>query len=198
MGTRNLTVVVKDKKIKVAQYGQWDGYPSGVGKDIANFIQKKMDLRKFKKALDNSQFISDEEITALWKKAGADDSGLVNMIVSQKFNHTNPALSRETGASVLEIIQETGGAQLQNSIDFAGDSLFCEWAYVIDLDKKVVEVYQGFNKTPLKKRERFYKYTNPASANGGYYPVKLLAKYPFRSFTVSAMTKLEKSLNNEE
>jgi len=27
MGTRNLTCVMKDGQYKVAQYGQWDGYP---------------------------------------------------------------------------------------------------------------------------------------------------------------------------
>ena len=27
MGTRNLTVVYLDGQYKVAQYGQWDGYP---------------------------------------------------------------------------------------------------------------------------------------------------------------------------
>ena len=40
MGTRNLTLV-KDKegKTKVAQYGQWDGYPEGQGSTILNFIK---------------------------------------------------------------------------------------------------------------------------------------------------------------
>lgn len=38
MGTRNLTVVTVDGTRKVAQYCQWDGYPSGVGKDIAKFL----------------------------------------------------------------------------------------------------------------------------------------------------------------
>jgi len=27
MGTRHLTMVIQNKEPKVAQYGQWDGYP---------------------------------------------------------------------------------------------------------------------------------------------------------------------------
>lgn len=38
MGTRNLIVVIKDKKIKIAQYGNSSGYPESVGLDILNFI----------------------------------------------------------------------------------------------------------------------------------------------------------------
>lgn len=31
MGTRNPTAVVLDGEYKLAQYGQWDGFPSGQG-----------------------------------------------------------------------------------------------------------------------------------------------------------------------
>ena len=40
MGTRNLTMVINQKgEKKVAQYGQWDGYPSGVGVSVLNFLK---------------------------------------------------------------------------------------------------------------------------------------------------------------
>ena len=34
MGTRHLIGVIKDGAYRVAQYGQWDGYPEGVGAEL--------------------------------------------------------------------------------------------------------------------------------------------------------------------
>ena len=41
MGTRHLICVVSDGDYKVAQYGQWDGYPSGQGAAILEFLHKE-------------------------------------------------------------------------------------------------------------------------------------------------------------
>ena len=39
MGTRNLTKVINEQgEVVVAQYGQWDGYPSGQGVNALNAI----------------------------------------------------------------------------------------------------------------------------------------------------------------
>jgi len=40
MGTRHLICVVKGKEYIVAQYGQWDGYPTGQGIGVLNFFKK--------------------------------------------------------------------------------------------------------------------------------------------------------------
>jgi hypothetical protein len=53
MGTRNLTMVISKGEYKIAQYGQWDGYPSGQGSVVLNFLMNlDVDLNKFRDTLD--------------------------------------------------------------------------------------------------------------------------------------------------
>ena len=57
MGTRNYTSVILGGKQVVCQYCQWDGYPSGAGAAILNFL-KGCDLEKLKAALGNTKLIT--------------------------------------------------------------------------------------------------------------------------------------------
>lgn len=153
MGTRHMIGVVLDGEMKVAQYGQWDGYPSGQGVDILNFL-RTADLENFKDQVRKVRFATEEdqaEMDARWAELGA-RGGWVNMEQSEKF-YSNPKyapLSRDVSASVLQMIADGEVEFLVDSSNFPLDSLFCEWAYVVDLDQGSVEVYEGFQKSPPK------------------------------------------------
>jgi hypothetical protein len=73
-----------------------------------------------------------------------------------------PSLSRETSAGILGMIARAGQTKEEDGteteggaggkpkkipvnlqLEFANDTIFCEWAYVIDLDKEVLELYGG-------------------------------------------------------
>jgi hypothetical protein len=151
MGTRNLTCVYKNGEYKVAQYGQWDGYPEGQGITILEFL-KKVKMDEFSKAIDECRWITQEELDKIDKDI---NNGI--LINWQKYY---PELSRDTGGEILELITFKNKRILNNSINFANDSLFCEWAYVVDLDKNTFEVYKGFNKERLSETERFYNAEN--------------------------------------
>jgi hypothetical protein len=176
MGTRHLVAVVAGNEFKVANYGQWDGYPSGQGAEVLNFLlsQKGPD---FKQKVEQVSWINDAQFKKYWVDCGADpDSDMVGMDVSDRFKERFPHLHRDCGAKILGYIQDsTEPLKVSNSINFAADSLFCEWAYVIDLDKNTFEVYKGFNKESLPEGERF-AFLN-AKCDDGYYPVKLVKSY---------------------
>ena len=206
MGTRHLIAVVHNKQIKVAQYGQWDGYLEGQGRVVVEFIQNDLDIEKFRKAVSECQFLSDKEIKETWTECGADpNSELVSMDIADKHTRKYAALSRDTGAKVLSLIQDKGARALMNSIDFAADSLFCEYAYVLDLDTETLEIYRGFNKSPVPAGERFAEvqphvpeHYKTAGKTYEYYPVRLLTTMKFADATVRNLNKLIEKLNKEE
>ena len=187
MGTRNLTAVKLEGKYKVAQYGQWDGYPSEQGKTALEFmrmINKKTQLGHFKNQLNNCRFITES-------KGKSMDKHLQK--VGGELKDVYPLLTRDNGAKVLELIHKCAGDEngiiwIQNEIEFAEDSLLCEWGYVIDFDKNTFEVYKGFNKEPLDKSERFYNKGH--REDNGYYPIKLVKSYDLNKLpTVNRMCK---------
>ena len=66
MGTRNLTMVIADAETKVAQYGQWDGYPEGQGKIALEFL-RGVDLVKFRERLKSIKWLTKEQINEIDK-----------------------------------------------------------------------------------------------------------------------------------
>jgi len=172
MGTRNLTCVVKDGKYVVSSYGQWDGYPSGQGKTILEFLNTKFDLETFKDKLGKSSYGTDEDIQAKWVECGANPNDqFVSIDISKKFGEKYPELSRDTGGKILELIQNSeNGLQTIEYIDFIACGS-CEWAYVIDLDLGTFEVYKN-NNEELTEKDRFFQFQKD-----GDIPAKLVRKY---------------------
>lgn len=63
---------------------------------------------------------------------------------SKPMMHLRPSLARDTGAGILKMIADAEEpVPVQPEVDFIADGLFCEWAYVVDLDVEVFEVYGG-------------------------------------------------------
>ncbi len=192
MGTRNLVMVVKDNETKVAQYGQWDGYPSGVGLGVLAFLSK-IDVAVLKEKLDSFTWLTDEQIEIINK--------------SKDWVSDYPYLSRDASEEVLnaiyfgkmEVKDGIGKRKtidikvigLQNNEDFAKDGLFCEWCYVIDLDKNKLEIYEGLSKEPFENN-RFGVDKN----EDGYYPVQFshsfdLLKLPTQEEFISILEPKE-------
>jgi hypothetical protein len=175
MGTRNLTVVIKDGNVRVAQYCQWDGYPAGQGVAILEFLRDKYDPVTFEANLAKTVPMTSDDISRLWEEEGAVD-GMANMEVSQRFESKYPSLHRNMGGDILLHIQNKAGVPLYLDYDYGYSSLWCEYAYVVDLDRSVFEVYKGFNQTPTVPTDRWYK---PEPDDSGYYGVVKVREYRF-------------------
>ena len=151
---------------------------------------------EFRQKLNNCRFLSDEE---------------VDEVLSQEDKEPPETLMRNIGAGVLRHIMDAEDeVLLSDQYEFAADSLFCEFAYVIDMDNNRVEVYQGFNHSPLDEDERFYHLQFPSTSQGSgmwgeapepkskgsasgseYYPVRHLRTFGFPEFVAASMQALE-------
>ena len=165
MGTRHLTAVFLDGEYKIAQYGQWDGYPRGAGKNCLNFAQSIIEETARKAFADKVRSCS-------WiKQKYIDDK-----TNQEDWQKNYPELSRDTGSDILQLIQKSkSGLKLVNSIDFVADGLMCEWVWVIDLDKSTFEGFRGFNNKPLTPHDRFHflQYDE----NESFYPARLIKEW---------------------
>ncbi|WP_320910257.1 hypothetical protein [Citrobacter farmeri] len=194
MGTRHLTCVVKDGNYKVAQYGQWDGYYSGAGIGILNFLRDQLNREKFLANLaqtfqpDDGQI---ETMNAALKAAGKS--------IAQLY----PSMHRDTGDDILELIQNASEpVPLRVDVGFAADSLFCEYAYVVDFDKNTFEVFEGFNHEPLAEGERFYGVESGEDTShrtDKYYPVRHRKTYQLAALPTNEefLSELEPETEDE-
>ena len=125
MGTRNLTVVIHKNKIKLSQYGQWDGYFSCTGVKFLEFVKdnlqgkshrtgkKTKELRQYQKEwfvekLDCLEDV-DEETLKKYDEI-ADEIGTRNGDIKNTSKYAIPykllfpTLHRDTGVEILNII----------------------------------------------------------------------------------------------
>jgi hypothetical protein len=118
MGTRHFQKVInKEGETKVAQYGQWDGYPEGQGKEILSYL-KTGNLVKYQENLDRIPLINESGEAKL--KALAD-----------KWKEQYPYMSRDCGSKIHKMIED-GEVQFVAHIDEDEANKWCEGFYTID------------------------------------------------------------------
>ena len=140
MGTRNLTVVKDSAGItKIAQYGQWDGYPSYSGAKALDFLRDEILREGLKQRLTLVEFISDEECDTIYKRFETTDWE------NKDFLNAYPGLHRDTGVGILEVVaNSTNTIKTVDNTEFAKDELFCEGVYEVDLSRdKFITTYGG-------------------------------------------------------
>lgn len=158
MGTRGLHKVIKDGKVVVAQYSQWDNYIEGQGVEALNFfrqIVKDEDSKKrFRDNLDRVRVADNpfdhEEFARVFGKGGVAEqekwsSHKESVFLDEQF----PGLSRNTGAQIFERILNLRESEVLLhclNTEFEEDTLFCEGVSCIDTDNwKFSWVAPGYN-----------------------------------------------------
>ena len=156
MGTRHLTVVIKDNEIKLSQYGQWDGYFTCTGVKFLEFVKENLQskskkkqqyrIKTFGEKIDTLQKVDEktwQEVIAIKNKYGFDNT-LNKSQFAIPFDIMFPQFSRDTGVEILDIINRIQSYMFNSSYKFPVildfDRVGCtEFVNVINLDTE--EIY---------------------------------------------------------
>jgi len=159
MSTRGTIGFVINGEEKLG-YNHMDSYPSGMGVEVLAFL-REVPLEKMKEKASALQVVDDdvpatrEQILAL-RETTSWNVNQYSMAGPQPedVSPTSPDGLPDTNVGWYNLLRATQGdlkaileaGYMEDGHLFPLDSLFCEWAYVIDLDAEVLEVYEGFQK----------------------------------------------------
>jgi len=152
-------------------YNHSDSYPDGLGEDVVAAVREVKDWDKFKENYAKLKWVSrdykpsEEEIEANSRHADL-------RVSEQKLTDVYCLLRNIQGADQIPLIDRGEVTLMIDNKDFIKDSLFCEYAYVLDLDNMMLEFYEGYQRVK-QPGNRFKK-----APKSEYYPCKLVAKFP--------------------
>lgn len=167
MGTRGCYGFYKNGITK-ATYNHFDSYPSVLGENILDFAGNTS-LKNMNNIFDKIELVREDDIPTIEQIENCQD--FTDLSVSSQNIIDFYCLLRKAQGDLNAY--KTNLKYMIDSRDFLGDSLFCEYGYIINLDKNVLEFYKGFNKVPQNNR-----YSKFANEKEEYKECKLLAEYP--------------------
>jgi hypothetical protein len=171
MSTRG-AVGFRYQKQDYVHYNHSDSYPTGLGKEVLEFIQ-------------GSSSEELQEISSRIVLVSEEDKPTIEQIEQIEKNHfINNFSQQDDWYGILRNVQgnlqayKYGLNFMLDGKNFLLDSLFCEYAYIVNVDNNTLEFYRGFNQQQLKNNGRYASKQDPLN-NNNYYGVALVSKYSF-------------------
>lgn len=174
MGTRGLYGIRKNGKDKLT-YNHFDSYPDWLGRKIVNFCMWTS-IAGLNTLYDKIELVNKNSKPTVEQKITCESMGLFDNSVGGGTRDDWYCLLRKQQGDLDKMkacIEATGKAYMIDSSSFIEDSLFCEYAYIINLDTNMLEFYTGFQTTPQEGNRYGVQKTDD-----GYYPCRLTCEFP--------------------
>lgn len=170
MGTRGAYGFIADGEMKLA-YNHWDSYPENLGRNIAKQLYELCTVHDSTslKALAAAVTLVDGD-TKPTKAQQKKLAKFADLTVSERTTEDWYCLLRNLQGDLARTLTDAGF--MVDANDFPKDSLFCEWAYVANFDKMVLEVFKGFQ----TKQHKSGRFADP-KCKDEYKPVKLVKTF---------------------
>lgn len=132
-------------------YNHSDSYPSGLGADIVGYVRQFNDEQLAGTANRLIAVSEDDKVPAKLAKRYAEFRSAPN--VGNRITADGKIDKSLNWYQLLHKLQGELAPYIDGTVDhyvdysaFLGDSLFCEWAYIFNMDERVLEVHTGYNK----------------------------------------------------
>lgn len=197
MGTRGIMAFAHNGEVK-AMYNHFDSYPSGLGDVLVKWMLAQdgdfsTAIEQFERLVaveENSEPTEDQKLALV---------RYLDLSVGNKTDGDWYNLLRETQGDPTEALK---AGFFVDYFKFGYDSLWCEYGYVVDLDRKVLEVYKGFQNEPHSdgRWAGGPSRTLDFGSRDTYDPIKLITEYTLATLTENpnAMETLEEKLDAED
>jgi hypothetical protein len=181
MGTRGAYGFRINEQDKIT-YNHFDSYPDWLGRKVMEYVSQtpldRMRLVANRIVLVGEQTKPSADLIEKYRK-------FADLGVSTRKYEEWYCLLRKTQGDLSSYQND-----LRHMIDsqlFLTDSLFCEWAYIVNLDSESFEIYKGYNKD-LSARGRYARCSVPD--NYGYTGVTLIKEVPIPDIRLESIDDL--------
>lgn len=150
MSTRGYLGLKKNNKLK-GHYNHFDSYPSGLGAyviETLNKINKDKRIEVLNDTYDYIQLVNESDKPTQKQIEECRLAKVDDLLVSSQSYDDWYCLIRDAQGE-LDIYINKVIPYMINGNDFLQDPLFCEWAYIINLDTNKLEIYEN-GKNDLK------------------------------------------------
>lgn len=191
MGTRG-AIGFRIKRQDKVTYNHSDSYPEYLGKKVVEYIQTQT-IESLKKTAENIILVQEDSIPTA--KQLEECKSWNNFSVGKGTDEDWYCVLRESQGDLSTY--SNGLKYMIDNKSFLLDSLFCEYAYIINLDNNTLEFYFGYNKFPITKgRYSKQKQVVESAYDNGYYGVVLIEKFPLHEIMALETKQIEELIKN--
>jgi len=174
-GTIGFRLKGKDK----ITYNHFNSYPESLGCKMFDFVRNTSNDKLKEIAceiilVNQDEAVTPEQRAEVRKASMVSGVQIIDTTVSEQSEEDWYCVLRNTQGN-LAVYRDSDLKYMINSNDFMHDSLFCEWAYVINCDDKTLEIYEGFN----SNKDAAGRYAcRKRQTDSEYCGVKLVVSFP--------------------